>query len=251
MNLLEGKKVTKVFGGLTAVDNVDFEIMEGEILGLIGPNGAGKTTLLNLINGMDGISRGEIFFQGHRLNNLKPHQIATLGITRAFQIVRTFAGMTAKENVLVGALFGSPNKIRMHEAEEIVEGVLESIGLYKKKDSPVSDLTTPDRKRLELGRALAAKPKLLLLDEVMAGLNKSEVAEFMETVRKINRSGITILMIEHIMKAVMGVSHRILVLHHGKKIGLGTPEKIAEDETVIESYLGKRFKKPEFMVKEK
>ncbi len=239
--LLEGKRVTKNFGGLTAIRGVDFEIMEGEIFGLIGPNGSGKTTLLNLINGIFPISTGEIYFRNQRINGLKPYQITHMGIGRAFQIVRVFEGMTIKENAVVGNLFGMKRKKSVNQALKEVEEILDFVGLGSKMDYRVSEVTIGDLKRLELARALAMNPKLLLLDEVMAGLNPKEVEGLMNLILTINQKGITILIIEHVMKAVMGISHRIMVLHQGNKIALGSPKEIIKNEEVIKSYLGERF----------
>jgi branched-chain amino acid transport system ATP-binding protein len=224
-----------------AVQEVNFEIQEGEIFGLIGPNGAGKTTLLNLINGIFPITQGEMFFLGHRLNGLKPHQITRLGIGRAFQIVRAFEGMTVKENVLVGSLFGTKKRKKIDVGMKEAEKILDFVGLEAKKDCRISEITIADRKRLELARALVMEPKLLLLDEVMAGLNTREVEDLMEMILEINRTGVTLLVIEHVMKAVMGISHRIMVLHYGKKIALGSPREISKNEEVIKCYLGERF----------
>jgi len=245
MVILEGHRVTKNFGGLTAVNEVDFEIQEGEIFGLIGPNGAGKTTLLNLINGIFPISQGEVFFFGQRLNGLKPHQITRLGISRAFQIVRAFEGMTVKENVLVGSLFGTKKRKNIHVGMKEAEKILDFVGLRDKKECMISEITIADRKRLELARALVMDPKLLLLDEVMAGLNPREVEDLMEMILEINRKGVTFLVIEHVMKAVMGISHRIMVLHYGRKIALGSPGEISKNEEVIKCYLGERFARRE------
>ncbi len=245
MAILEGHNVTKVFGGLTAVFDVDFEILEGEIFGLIGPNGAGKTTLLNLINGIIPATAGELLFIGERLNGLRPHRITRLGIGRAFQVVRAFEGMTVRENVLVGCLFGTHKHHDIRTGMKEVDKTLDFVGLGEKRDRMVSEITIAYRKRLELARALVMEPKLLLLDEVMAGLNQREVEDLMQMIVEINRKGIAILMIEHVMKAVMGISHRIMVLHHGKRIALGSPREIAEDEKVIESYLGERFARRE------
>jgi branched-chain amino acid transport system ATP-binding protein len=241
MVIFEGRKVTKIFGGLTAVYDVDFEIMEGEIFGLIGPNGAGKTTMLNLINGIFPVTQGELFFAGKRLTGLKPYQITRLGIGRAFQVVRAFEGMTVKENILVGCLFGTHKCHNISTGMNEVEKMLELVGLTAKGDRMISEITIADRKRLELARALVMEPKLLLLDEVMAGLNQREVEDLMQMIIEINRSGVAILVIEHVMKAVMGISHRIMVLHHGKRIALGPPKEIVQNEKVIESYLGERF----------
>lgn len=241
MVILEGRRVTKNFGGLSAVHEVDFEIQRGEIFGLIGPNGSGKTTLLNLINGIFPVTTGEILFRGRRLNGLKPHRITRLGMGRAFQVVRAFEGMTVKENVLVGSLFGAENRRDVRTGMKEVEEVLDFVRLRAKKDCKISEITIADRKRLELARALAMSPALLLLDEVMAGLNPREVEDMMEMVLEVNRKGITVLLIEHVMKAVMGISQRIMVLHYGKRIALGSPKEVAENEEVIKSYLGERF----------
>jgi len=219
--LLEGKRVTKNFGGLNALRDVNFEIRRVEIFGLIGPNGSGKTTLLNIINGIFPLTGGEIYFEGKRLNDLKPYQITHLGIGRAFQIVRVFEGMTVKENALVGSLFGVKERKSISQAIKEVEEILDFVGLGPKMNYQISEITIADRKRLELARALAMHPKLLLLDEVMAGLNPKEIEGLMEIILTVNKKGVTILIIEHVMKAVMGISHRIMVLHQGKKIAIG------------------------------
>ena len=245
MALLEGIQVTKRFGGLIAVNEVDFSVEEREIFGLIGPNGAGKTTLLNLINGIFPITSGELRFCGQLLNSLKPHAITHLGIGRAFQIVRPFEGLTAKQNVMVGGIFGTPERKNMKEAMGEAEQILGFVGLKEKLDKQVSNLTIPDRKRLEIARALAMRPKLLLLDEVMSALNPKEVDDMMAMVQEVNRQGITLLMIEHVMRATMAICQRILVLHHGRRITLGTPQEISQNEEVLQSYLGERFARME------
>jgi len=245
MALLEGVQVTKRFGGLIAVNEVDFAIEEGEVFGLIGPNGAGKTTLLNVINGIFPITSGELQFCGQRLNDLKPHTITHLGIGRAFQIVRPFEGLTTKQNVMVGGIFGTNPRKNMKKAMEEAEKVLMFVGLKEKMDRQVTNLTIPDRKRLEIARALAMHPKLLLLDEVMSALNPKEVDDMMEMVKEVNRQGITILMIEHVMRAAMTICQRMLVLHHGKRITLGNPQEISQNEEVLQSYLGERFARME------
>lgn len=242
MNILEGMGVTKHFGGLAAVDNVDLQVEEGEILGLIGPNGAGKTTLLNCISGVFRLTSGDILFQGISLVGLKPYQIAARGIGRTFQIVEPFSSMTVKENVMVSALFGKDGKDRsVADGRRRAEEVLDYLGMAHLADSSGREITVPDMKKLEFARALALEPKLLLLDEVMAGLNHTEVEETMGLIQKVRAEGITILVIEHVMKAIMGVCHRVMVLHHGKKIALGTCEEIGSDEAVIKAYLGERY----------
>jgi branched-chain amino acid transport system ATP-binding protein len=238
MPILEGQGVAKYFGGLAAVSHVDFHVDQGEIVGLIGPNGAGKTTLFNLISAALPISSGEIRFKGQKLNDLKPHQICKMGIARTFQQTKVFADMPVFQNVLVGASFGTPTRISAADAAQQTSQALEFVGLSEMKTTPAKDLTLVNQKRVELARALATKPELLLLDELMAGLNPAEISEAMELVTKIRDNGITIFMVEHVMKAIMGVCDRIMVLHHGEKIAEGTPQEIAANKTVIEIYLG-------------
>lgn len=238
MRILEGQGVTKHFGGLAAVSNIDFHIDQGEIAGLIGPNGAGKTTLFNLISAAFPISSGEIRFKGQKLNGLKPHQICKMGIARTFQETKVFSNMPVLQNVLVGAFFGSQDRVPGADAAREANQALEFVGLSAMSATPVKDLTLANQKRVEVARALATKPELLLLDELMAGLNPSEVSEAMELVTKIRDTRITIFMVEHVMKAIMGICGRIMVLHHGEKIAEGTCQEIAANETVIEIYLG-------------
>ena len=238
MPLLEGEGVTKYFGGLAAVSHVDFHVDQGEIFGLIGPNGAGKTTLFNLISGALILKSGVIKFQGEKISGLKPHQICRLGVARTFQSVKVFANMPVLQNVLLGSLFGTPTGMSAADAAREATELLEFVGLSAVMATPAKDLTLANQKRLEVARALATKPELLLLDELMAGLNPTEVAQAMELVTKIRDKGITIFMIEHVMKAIMGVCDRIMVLHHGEKIAEGTPQEIATSKTVIEVYLG-------------
>jgi len=238
MPILEGQGVTKFFGGLAAVSNVDFHIDQGEIVGLIGPNGAGKTTLFNLISAAFPISSGEIRFKGRKLNGLKPHQICKMGIARTFQQTKIFANMPILQNVLVGAFFGSPNRVSWADAAREASQALEFVGLSAMSAGPAKDLTLVNQKRTELARALATKPDLLLLDELMAGLNLAEVGEAMELVTRIRDKGITILMVEHVMKAIMGICARVMVLNHGEKIAEGTCQEISCNKTVIEIYLG-------------
>ena len=238
MPILEGEGVTKYFGGLAAVSHVDFHVDQGEIAGMIGPNGAGKTTLFNLISGALVPKSGIIRFKGEKITGLKPHQICRMGIARTFQEVKVFPNMPVLQNVLLGSLFGTPTGMAAASAAKEATESLEFVGLSAMKALPAKDLTLANQKRVEVARALATKPELLLLDEVMAGLNPTETAEVMELVTRIRDKGITVFMIEHVMKAIMGVCDRIMVLHHGEKIAEGTPKEIATSKTVIEVYLG-------------
>ncbi len=237
MPLLEATGLTKAFGGLTATNNVDFFVNEGEILGLIGPNGAGKTTLFNLISGAIQLDNGTITFNGEKISGKKPNQITWSGIGRSFQAAKNFGGMPVRQNVMMGALFGKKGRTAA-EAAKITDEVLEFVGLSDFSDKMVPDIPLAYQKRLEVARALATRPTLLLLDEVMAGLNPSEVGDAMALVTKIRDSGITVIMIEHVMKAIMNICDRIVVLHHGAKIAEGAPQEIASSKTVIEVYLG-------------
>lgn len=242
MPLLEGTAVTRYFGGLPAVDGLDFAVEAGEIFGVIGPNGAGKTTLMNLISGLLPPSSGTIRFEGQVISRRPPHAIAAAGIARTFQIVKPVRGLTVRENVAVGAMFGGARAGRgTRAALEKADEVLGFVGLSPRIGSPVGSLTLGELKRLELARALAMEPKVLLLDEVMAGLNPREVEGAMRLLEAVNRQGVTVLMIEHVMKAIMGISQRILVLHHGRRIALGTPAEVSRDAQVVEAYLGSRY----------
>ena len=238
--MLEVADVTKQFGGLVAVDDVDFEIDEGEIVGLIGPNGAGKTTLFNTITGIfDPEPGGAIRFDGRDVVELDTHDIARLGVVRTFQIVRVFEEMSVLENATAGALFGSTESINRAEARERGRDALEFIGLAEKADVEASALPIAQKKQLELARALAARPKLLLLDEIASGLTPGEVEQLSDTIERIrDERGVAIFWIEHIMDAIMGVADRIIVLNSGQKIAEGTPEEIRENEIVVEAYLG-------------
>jgi branched-chain amino acid transport system ATP-binding protein len=238
MPLLEGEGVTRYFGGLAAVSHVDFGVDQGQVVGLIGPNGAGKTTLFNLISGALAPKAGAIRYKGQQINGLKPNRICKMGLARTFQSVKIFANMPVLENVLLGALFGTSNSMSAADAARVATESLEFVGLSALRATPAKDLTLANQKRLEVARALATKPELLLLDELMAGLNPTEVAQAMELVTRIQDEGITIFMIEHVMKAIMSVCDRIIVLHHGKKIAEGTPQEIATSKTVVEVYLG-------------
>jgi branched-chain amino acid transport system ATP-binding protein len=225
-----------------AVNSVDFAVEAGQIFGLIGPNGAGKTTLMNLISGLTPLSSGRISFLDRRIDGLPAHRVTRLGIARTFQVMRPFQGLTARENVAIGARFGSPSGAdHMAAALRKADEVLEWIGLAEQAQRDVAGLTTGERKKLELARALAMEPRLLLLDEVMGGLNPREIGEVMELIRRVNERGVTVMLIEHLMKAVMGLCQSILVLHHGARIALGPPEQVARDPAVIEAYLGQRY----------
>ncbi|MBX5493674.1 MAG: ABC transporter ATP-binding protein [Chloroflexi bacterium] len=240
--LLEVRGVTRRFGALAAVDRVSFALWPGEILGCIGPNGAGKTTLINLIDGLLQPHEGDICFAGQSIRRLAPHQRSRLGIARTFQVVKPLIGMTVRENVLVGALFGTHGHTRsQREAGLLADEALELVGLAPKQAWPVERLTLADRKALELARALAMGPRLLLLDEVMAGLNPAEIARKLDLLRRLNERGVTMLVIEHVMQVVMTLSHRVVVLHHGQKIADGPPRVVAADENVIRAYLGARY----------
>ena len=240
MPLLEGKGVTKYFGGLAAVSNVDFNVEQGEAFGLIGPNGAGKTTLFNLISAALIPRSGTIRFIGRDITGLSPYKICRMGVARTFQSVKVFATMPALDNVILGSFFGTATALSSKDAVREATELLDFVGLSAVKETPARDLTLANQKRLEVGRALATKPEVLLLDELMAGLNPTEITQAMELVARIRDKGITIIMIEHVMKAIMNVCERIMVLHHGQKIAEGTPQEIAASETVIKIYLGEK-----------
>jgi branched-chain amino acid transport system ATP-binding protein len=235
MALLEVSGISKSFSGLKAVQNVSFEVPEGKIVGLIGPNGAGKTTCFNMIAGVYKPDIGTVTLNGARIDGKRPDEICQAGIGRTFQIVKPFAGLSVLDNVVVGALNALPSVI---EARRKAEEVLEILGLAAKRAQPASTLTLPDRKRLEVARALATQPKLLLLDEVMAGLRPTEVDQMVGVLHGLNKRGLTILLIEHVMRAVMALSGNVIVLHHGELISRGTPDQIAKDPKVLECYLG-------------
>jgi branched-chain amino acid transport system ATP-binding protein len=239
--MLSIQQVSKHFDGITAIKDVSFKIEKGEIVGLVGPNGAGKSTLLNVLSGIYLPSSGSVIFDGTDITGLRPDKVCKLGIAKTFQLVQSFPELTAIQNTLVGALFGNSEKISIKEAEEKAEKYLEYVGYPMDKiNYPVKNLNVVELKRIQLARALSTDPKLLLLDEVTTGLNPKESNDAISLIQKIRESGITILMVEHMMRVIMNVSDRIVVLHHGKKIAEGTPEHIAKDEKVISSYLGEK-----------
>lgn len=235
--LLSVQGVTKRFGGLQALTQVTFDLPEGQILGLIGPNGAGKTTLFNAINGIYPPEEGRIIFREKDVTTLKTYEHARMGMARTHQIVQPLNELTVRENVMVGACFGREHHNLSHAAD-IADEVLGFVELRIRSDQLAGSLNVAQKKRLEMARALAARPYLLLLDEVLAGLNPSEIGNMVDTVKKIRERGITIIMIEHVMKAVMNVSDRIIVLDYGQQIAEGTPDEISNNEKVIEAYLG-------------
>jgi branched-chain amino acid transport system ATP-binding protein len=238
MTLLETRNVTKRFGGLTAVNEVNISVEQGQIVGIIGPNGAGKTTLFNCMAGTFPPTTGEILLEGRPISGKKPYQTCGLGISRTFQVVKPFAQKTVLYNVMVGAFANT--SVPGHAREKALE-VLETLQLSGKKDLVAKNLTLPDRKRLELARALATDPKILLLDEVMAGLRPSEVGDMIRLIGKIRDSGVTILVVEHLMQAIMSLSDNIFVLNFGELIAQGTPSEIASNEEVIKAYLGDAY----------
>ena len=242
MNILEVTKLSKNFGGISALSDIGFSVGEGEILGIIGANGAGKTTLFSIVSGFYPPDKGSIRFRGEDITGMKPYQICRKGIVRTFQVVRPFRNMTVLKNVTVGKLFGRDQRTHQGDAEREARTVMDLVGLSDKTHLLAGELTLADHKRLELARALTTNPHVLLLDEVLAGLTPAETAEAMEIVRKIQKTvGLTILMVEHVMKAVIGLCGRIIVLHYGRMIAEGTPKEIVENPEVIEAYLGERL----------
>ena len=235
MSLLEIRDVSKRFGGLLALTDVSYSVNKGEILGLIGPNGAGKTTLFNAVNGFYPPTKGEVLFKGEKISHLKPHQVCKLGIGRTFQVVRPLRRMTVLDNVIASAFLRAKDKT---EAEGIAIEHLRFTGLYEDRNVLSKGLPLGKRKKLEMTRALATRPEMLLLDESFAGLNPSEQNELIDIIRQIRAKGITIMVIEHHMKVIMALSDRIVVLNYGQKIAEGTPKEISSNPLVIEAYLG-------------
>lgn len=238
MSFFEVRVVVKNFGGLTAVDHLSFSVNEGEIFGLIGPNGSGKTTIFNLINGFYPLTSGEIYFKGQRIDKLPTHKICELGIGRTFQVVKPLKRLTVLENVMAGAFLRTNSTAR---AREKAREVLDFCGLSHRKDSEAKSLTIADRKRLEIARALATEPTLLLLDETAAGLNPKETEEAISLIQKIRDAGITIIIVEHVMKVIMGISDRVLAINFGREIARGIPQEVAGHPEVIKAYLGETY----------
>lgn len=236
MSMLVVSNLRRDFGGLTAVHDLTFTVESGEILGLIGPNGAGKTTTFAMLAGFLPPSSGEVLFRGKRINEMKPHQVCQLGLTRTFQIVQPFPDMTALENIMIGAYVRHPNTV---DAKRKAMEVLERVNLSHKADTLGKNLTLIELKRLEIGKALATEPSLLLLDEVAAGLKDKEVDDILVLVRQLNKEGITFLIVEHLMKVIMNLSHRVIVLDFGQMIAQGTPQEISKNPAVLTAYLGK------------
>ncbi len=239
MSFLEIKALSKSFGGLMALFNLDFEVHEKEIVGLIGPNGSGKTTLFNAIMGSFRCDRGSILFRSQDITGLKPHQVCEKGIARTFQLTKPFTRMSCLENVMVGRSFGKDPACGIKEARREARDVLKFVGLEEKQQVPASALNLIERKRLELARALATRPQLLLLDEIMGGLNPTEIKMAVGLIRQIHRSGVTLVIVEHVVKALLGISERVVVLDAGKKIAEGPPKEIVQNQDVIKAYFGK------------
>jgi branched-chain amino acid transport system ATP-binding protein len=237
--MLRGEKITKRFGGLVAVSRLDFEIREGEVMGLIGPNGSGKTTLFNVISGLYKPEEGTLTFRGKRIEGRKPYEVSKMGIGRTFQIVKPLLNMTVLENIAIGSLYGREGARDMASALKKSEEILHFTGLERRKDMLAENLQLADRKRLEIARAMATHPEILLLDEVFAGLNETEINEAIRLVKGIRQKyQMTLFIIEHVLKAIMKTCDRVMVIHFGQKIAEGTPEEVTQNQAVIEAYLG-------------
>jgi branched-chain amino acid transport system ATP-binding protein len=242
MPILQARRVTRMFGGLAAVSLVSFDLREGEILGLIGPNGSGKTTLVNVITGTLAFSDGDVVFRGRSIRGLPPYEIGRLGLSRTFQVVKPFRNLSVVQNVMVGALFGARGGGRELAAARCqAEEMLSFVGLSHRANASAEDLNVPERKRMELARALAMRPAVLFLDEVMAGLNPAEIDEAVGLIKRIRDRGITLVVIEHVMKAIRNVSDRIMVLFHGEKLTEGLPDEVLNNPEVVSAYLGRRY----------
>ena len=239
--VLETRGLGRRFGGLQAVSDVSFSVPAGQVLGVIGPNGAGKSTFINLVTGHTKPTEGRVLIEGKDLTGARPWVIAQAGVARTFQIVKPFRGMSVRENVAVGILYGSNRTNVMSKALKAAEEVLEEVGMAGLGDRPPGELSVADARRLEFAKALALRPRLLLLDEVMAGLRHSEIEPSLELIRKLKARGITIIVVEHVMKAILAVSDQVLVLHQGKVLTSGDPRDVLSDPRVIEAYLGHRY----------
>jgi branched-chain amino acid transport system ATP-binding protein len=242
MAILEAEGVTRKFGGLAAVSDVSFTLEDGEILGLIGPNGSGKTTLVNVVTGALGYSGGDVRFRGNSIRGLPSHEIGRRGISRTFQVVKPFRNLTVLENVMVGALFGARGGARtLAQARARAEEVLEFVALAHRAEAAAEGLNVPERKRMELARALAMRPTILFLDEVMAGLNPAEIDAAVALIRRIRDRGMSLVVIEHVMRAIRDLSDRIVVLFHGEKLTEGPPAEVLNNPKVVAAYLGRRY----------
>ena len=235
MALLEANDITKRFGGLVAVGNLSLSVDKGQILGLIGPNGAGKTTPFNMISGFYKADEGEVIFDGEDITGLRPDQICKLGLTRTFQVVKPFPHLSVLDNVMVGAYNRTNDS---NESKKKAKEIIDFLGMQKMEGMTAGSLSVAHRKRLEVAKALATDPKIILLDEAMAGLRPTETDEMIELVRQISRQGIALLLVEHVMRVIMSLAERIVVIHHGEKIAEGTPQQICQDKAVIDAYLG-------------